>query len=92
MEYTNKPIPNLLIYNGINSSNAVYDSGGALAARDISMLNRSNGISNPAQPTDNNQISALIFMVAPFSVIFLFCVTGKCLPVNQSFLDRDQSL
>lgn len=89
MEYTNKPIPNLLIYNGINSSNAVYDSGGALAAPDVSMLNQSNGISNSAQPTDNSQISALIFMVAPFSVIFLFCVTGKCLLVNYSFLGRD---
>lgn len=79
MEFTDKPIHNLLTYKSINSSNAVYDSGGYLATPDGSRLNQSIRISaNSAQPTDNSQISALIFMVAPFSVIFLFCVTGKC--------------
>lgn len=78
MEFTSdKPIHNLLNYNGINSSNAVYDSGGGTSING-SPLNQLNGtlVTSP-QHTDNSQISALIFMIAPFSVIFLFCVTGK---------------
>lgn len=77
MEFTDKPIHNLLNYNGINSSNAVYDSGGSSSIDDSSSMQSNGSLATSAQQNGYSQISALVFMVAPFSLIFLFCVTGK---------------